>query len=110
MNEIVSAIVRTGNKQYWVKPDDVLEVERLPKKPGASVSLDKVLVLRKPGEMMVGQPTVKNAAVVCEVLEHVRGKKVIAFKFRHRESYRRKKGHRQALTRLKVKEIVLKGD
>ncbi len=104
------AIVRTGSKQYQVKPDDILEVENLSKKEGSSVSLHDVLLVEDGKEIIIGQPKVKNASVVCEVLGTIRGKKVIPFKFRRRESYRRKKGHRQLLTKLKVKEIVLKGE
>ncbi len=104
------ALVRTGSKQYRVQPNDILEVENISKKDGASVSLREVLMIETGKELLVGKPTVKSASVVCEVLETVRGKKVIAFKFRKRESYRRKKGHRQLLTRLKVKEIVIKSE
>lgn len=102
------AIVRTGNKQYRVKPDDILEVESLAKKPGSIVSLKDVLLVEDGGTCLVGKPTVKHASVSCEVIGSVRARKVVAFKFRHRESYRRKKGHRQLLTKLKVKEIVVK--
>ncbi|OGW69979.1 MAG: 50S ribosomal protein L21 [Omnitrophica bacterium GWA2_50_21] len=104
------AIIETGSKQYKVQPNDILEVEDLAKKDGASVSLRNVLLIAEGEQVTVGQPHVKNASVQCEVLGTVRGDKVIAFKFRHRENYRRKKGHRQTITRLRVKEIVLKGE
>lgn len=104
------AIIETGSKQYKVQPHDILEVENLSKKEGASVSLRNVLLIADGEQITVGQPHVKHASVQCEVLANIRGEKIIAFKFRHRENYRRKKGHRQALTRLKVKEIVLKNE
>lgn len=104
------AIIETGSKQYKVKANDILEVEDLAKKDGASVSLRNVLLIADGEQVTVGQPHVKNASVQCEVLGTVRGDKVIAFKFRRRENYRRKRGHRQTITRLKVKEIVLKGE
>jgi large subunit ribosomal protein L21 len=104
------ALVRTGNKQYRVAPNDVLEVESLSKKEGTSVTLKDVLLVDKDGEVLVGSPLVKNASVVCEVLGDMREKKIISFKFRRRENYRRKIGHRQLKTRLLVKEIVLKAE
>lgn len=103
----MNAVIRSGNKQYRVKPDDIIEVETLGKEAGSTVTLDDVLLVNKEGEVHVGQPKLKNATVVCEVLGTVRARKVVAFKFRKRESYRRKIGHRQWQTRLKVKEIVL---
>lgn len=104
------ALLKTGNKQYKVQANDILEVENLAKKEGASVSLKDILLVSDGKTITVGKPTIKNASVACEVLGNVRGEKVIPFKFRRRESYRRKKGHRQLLTRLKVKEIVIKGE
>lgn len=104
------AIIETGSKQYKVKANDILEVEDLAKKDGASVSLRNVLLIADGEQITVGQPHVKHASVQCEVLGTIRGEKIIAFKFRRRENYRRKKGHRQNLTRLKVKEIVVKGE
>lgn len=104
------AIVKTGNKQYRVSPKDIFEVESLSKKEGASVTLSDVLLVGDGDKIHFGTPKVKNASVVCEVLGEGRGPKIIAFKFRRTESYRKKRGHRQGFTRLKVKEIVLKGE
>ena len=104
------AIIKTGNKQYRVSPKDIFEVESLSKKTGASVTLTDVLVVGDGEKIHFGAPKVKNASVVCEVLGEPRGRKVIAFKFRRREHYRKIRGHRQQFTRLQVKEIVLKGE
>lgn len=99
------AIVETGGKQYRVQPGDVLEVERLAAEPGAEVRLERVLALGEGGELRVGQPTVEGAAVVARVLEHGRGRKIRGFKFKAKVNYRRRYGHRQAYTRIRVEAI-----
>lgn len=102
------AIVETGSKQYRVEPQDVIEVERLTVPEGQKeIALDKVLFAQDGDKTHVGTPWLKGAKVVCELLENLRGKKVIAFKYRRRKASRRKRGHRQELSRLRVKEISL---
>lgn len=100
------AIVETGNKQYKVQKGDIIEVERLQAKPGKDIKLD-VLLYSKGKSVEIGQPHVKGASVVCEVLAHPRGEKVITFKYRRRKSSRKKIGHRQELTKLRVKELEI---
>ena len=102
------AIVQVGSKQYRIKKKDIFETERLAKKEGAQLQLKKVLLLNDGKKITVGQPTVRNASVTCEVLGHLRGKKTIAFKYRRRKGYKKKIGHRQELTRLEVKGIEIK--
>ena len=99
------AVVETGSKQYRVAPGDTLEVERLTAEEGKEVTLDRVLFVANEGKVSVGAPTVDKAAVVADVVKHIRGPKVIAFKMRRRKGYHRTVGHRQELTVLKVKEI-----
>ena len=99
------AIIETGSKQYRVEIGDVLDVERLRGKEGGELKLRDVLLLRDGKKLEVGQPKVKGATVTCEVVEQLRGKKIDVFKFKRRKDSRRKIGHRQELTRLKVKEI-----
>ena len=99
------AVVRTGSKQYKVKKGDVLEVERLDKKIGSKIQLKEVLLVHDGKKIVIGRPVVRNAALACEILAHLRGKKTIAFRYRAKKSTRRKVGHRQELTRLEVKEI-----
>lgn len=102
------AIIETGSKQYRVEPKDVIEVERLTLPDGQKeIALDKVLFAQDGDKIHVGTPWLKGAKVVCELLENLRGKKVIAFKYRRRKASRRKRGHRQELSRLLVKEISL---
>lgn len=99
------AVIETGSKQYLVKAGDKLEVERLDAEAGSTVNFDKVLLVNNDGKTTVGSPTVPNAVVVGKVIEHKRGKKVIAWKMRRREGYHRKIGHRQELSVVKIEEI-----
>jgi large subunit ribosomal protein L21 len=99
------AIIEASGKQLKVAPGDKIEVNRLAVEPGQTVVFDRVLLVNDGSNVKVGQPTVPNAVVVADVLENKRGPKVIAFKFRRREGYHRKVGHRQELTVLQIKEI-----
>lgn len=95
------AVIRTGGKQYKVQKDDVFKVEKLDAKEGDKVELDEVLFV----DGKIGAPLVKGAKVVAEVLEQARAPKITIFKKKRRQNYRRKKGHRQPLTVLRVKDI-----
>lgn len=100
------AIVETGSKQYRVEPETVFEIEKLPVPPDQKeVVLENVLLVHDGKQIQVGNPFVKGAKVVCEHLGPFRGKKLVAFKFRRRKASARKVGHRQSLTRLRVKKI-----
>ena len=101
------AIVETGSKQYWVEPKAIIEVELLEIPAGQKeVSLNKVLLVKAGDKVQVGNPTVAGASVVCENLGEFRGPKVISFKFRRRKASRKKRGHRQDMLKLRVKEII----
>ncbi len=100
------AVIRTGGKQYRVAPDDVIQVEKLAVEPGATVTLDEVLMLGTEGGVTVGTPLVAGATVDAEVVEQTRGPKLIIFKKRRRQNHRRKRGHRQDLTVLKITGIA----
>jgi large subunit ribosomal protein L21 len=103
------AVIKTGSKQYRVQPGDVLEVELLDGETGKDVTLNEVLLLADGENIQVGKPVVAGARVTAEVVEPDKmGKKVIAFKFRRREGYHRKRGIRAHHTVLKIKEIVAK--
>ncbi len=99
------AVIETGGKQYRVAPGDMLDVERLTAEAGKPVTFDRVLFAEKEGQYTVGSPTVAAASVVAEVVEHVRGKKLITFKMKRRKGYHKTIGHRQELTRVKISEI-----
>jgi large subunit ribosomal protein L21 len=101
------AVLETGSKQYRVTAGDVLEVERLDGEAGKSLTFDRVLLVSNDGQVTLGAPTVANASVVADVVEHIRGPKKIAFKMKRRKGYHRTVGHRQELTRIKITEIKL---
>jgi large subunit ribosomal protein L21 len=102
------AVIKTGGKQYRVAADDVLEVAKVKGDPGEIIQFGEVLVVG--GEdVSLGAPTVAGAMVAAEVLEQGRGPKIIAFKKRRRKNSRRKRGHRQEFTRIRVTEILTEG-
>ncbi len=99
------AVLETGSKQYRVSAGDTLEVERLAVEAGQPVTFDHVLMVNNDGKVTVGSPTVTNASVVADVVEHIRGEKKVAYKMKRRKGYRKTIGHRQELTVVKIKEI-----
>ena len=103
------AVIKTGGKQYRVAADDVIEVATLAGNPGDAVSFDEVLMVTGDGGVQVGAPTVSGATVAGTVVEHTRGPKVIAFKKRRRKNSRRKRGHRQDLTVVRITDILTGG-
>jgi large subunit ribosomal protein L21 len=100
------AVVKTGGKQYRVSPGDSIEVEKLPHDVGAQIDLDQVLLVVNGSGAKVGQPLVEGAKVKATVTRQTKGAKVIVFKYRSSSRYRRKRGHRQPYTRLRIDEIV----
>jgi len=103
------AVVKTGGKQYRVSKDDILKVERLSGEAGDTVTLEEVLMVGEGADVTVGAPTVAGACVAAEIVEQTRDRKIIIFKKRRRQNYRRTKGHRQHRTVLKVTEILTDG-
>ena len=100
------AVIRTGGKQYRVTPNAVLKVEKLEAEPGSSITFTDVLAVGTEGSMTVGAPTVSGASVVATVVAQDRLDKIVIFKKRRRQNSRRKNGHRQHVTVLRVSEIV----
>ena len=100
------AVIKTGGKQYRVSPGDSIEVEKLPHEVGEQIELDQVLLVVNGSGAEVGQPLVEGAKVKATVTRQTKGRKVIIFKYRPSKRYRRKKGHRQQYTRLRIDEIV----
>lgn len=101
------AVLKTGGKQYIVKPGDVIKVEKIEAEPSTVLSLDNVLLTASDkGEISASDSEMKGAIVKAEVLKHVRNKKVIVFKKKRRHNYRRKNGHRQWMTVLKIMDIA----
>ena len=103
------AVFKTGGKQYRVVAEDVLKVDKVKGEPGEIVEFGEVLVLGGDG-VTLGAPTVAGAAVAAEVLEQARGPKIIAFKKRRRKNSRRKRGHRQEFTLVRITEILTDGN
>jgi len=99
------AVIRTGGKQYRVTPNDVLKVEKLEAEPGASVTFTDVLAIGADGSLTLGAPTIAGASVTATVIAQDRLEKVIIFKKRRRQNSRRKNGHRQHVTVLRVAGI-----
>ena len=100
------AVVKTGGKQYRVSPGDSVEVEKLPYEVGEQIELDQVLLVANGSGTKIGQPLVEGAKVVATVTRQAKGRKVIVFKYRSSKRYRRKRGHRQHQTRLRIDNIV----
>jgi len=101
------AIVEVGAKQYNVKKDDIIEVNKQAIEKGKSIVLDKVLLVGSSKTIEVGQPYVKGAKVEAVVLAQTKGEKTTAYKYRRRKSWHWEKGHRAQLTELKIKSIDL---
>ncbi|MEN9499316.1 MAG: ribosomal protein [Pseudomonadota bacterium] len=99
------AVIRTGGKQYRVTPDAVLTVERLDAEPGATVTIHDVLAVATEAGLTIGAPTVPGATVTATVVEQNRGDRVLIFKKRRRQNSRRKNGHRQHQTVLRIAAI-----
>jgi large subunit ribosomal protein L21 len=99
------AVIRTGGKQYKVAKDDVIAVEKLAGEPGATIEFGEVLMVGDGAEVATGTPHVPGALVSAELVEHRRADKIIVFKKKRRHNYRRKNGHRQHQTVLRITEI-----
>ncbi len=99
------AVIETGGKQYRVEKESVLDVELLGVEEGQTVEFDQVLATSDGSELTIGTPVVESAKVTATVVENFRDKKIYAFKKKRRKGYRKKKGHRQGLTKLKIESI-----
>lgn len=100
------AIIETGGKQYRVQEGDTIYIEKVNGNEGDKVSFDKVLLVSTEEEVKVGKPYVEGAAVNATVLEHGKGKKIIVFKYKSKKDYRKKQGHRQPYTKVKIEKII----
>lgn len=99
------AVIKTGGKQYRVKEGDLLEIEKLGAEKGQKINFDQVFLIEDEGRVLVGTPVVENAVVRAEVVENYKGEKVLIFKKKRRKQYRRTKGHRQELTKVRIEKI-----
>ena len=101
------AVFKTGGKQYRVKPGDTLDVELLPDEVDSVAEFGEVLALSDGGEVTIGAPLVEGAKVTAQVLSHYKDRKLMVFKYKAKNRYRRKRGHRQTYTRLQIRDIEL---
>lgn len=100
------AILEEGSKQYMVREGDEIEVEKMQAESGAQVELGKVLLISGENVHKVGNPYVEGAKVIGKIIRQSKAKKIIVFKFKRRKGYRKKQGHRQSITRIKIESIV----
>jgi large subunit ribosomal protein L21 len=100
------AVIKTGGKQYRVEPGATIRVEKLPGDKGTPVEIDEVLLVGDGANVKVGQPVVPGARVKAEIVGQVQGEKLVVFHFRRRKAYRKRTGHRQQLTALKITDIT----
>lgn len=100
------AVIETGGKQYRVQPGDTVVVEKLTGDAGDSIEFDQVLLVATDDSVAVGRPLVDGAKVTGEIVEHGLGDKLIVYKFKRRKDYRRKTGHRQQYTAVKIADVV----
>ncbi len=101
------AVIKTGGKQYKVSEGDRLNIEKLCGEPGSEVVFDEVLMVSDNGDVKVGQPHVVGASVIGEIVTDIKGPKIAIFKMKRRKGFRKKTGHRQSLTSLKIKKISI---
>ena len=99
------AIIRSGGKQYRAEVGSTIDVDRLPNEVGDSIDISDVLLVANEDTTLIGQPRVEGASVSVTVVDQFRGKKIIVYKYRQRTNYRRKQGHRQYYTRLRIDDI-----
>jgi large subunit ribosomal protein L21 len=100
------AVIQTGGKQYRVQPGETVMIEKLPGAVGDPVEFSEVLLLSGDDDVSVGRPMIDGVTVRGEIVEQGRGKKLIVYKFKRRKDYRRKRGHRQDFTAVKISEVV----
>jgi len=101
------AVVKTGGKEYRVSKGDLIRVEKIEGKPGDKVTLKDVLMVSEEGQVQIGNPHLTHAAITGEIVQEIKGKKVLTYKMKKRKNYRRFKGHRQTYTYLKINDISL---
>lgn len=104
------AIIETGGKQIRVEPGRFYDIELLAIEPDEKVTIDSVLLVQHDGEVTIGQPLVTGATVEGTVMRHYRGRKVLVYKMKPKKKTRKKRGHRQEITRLMIDSITLNGE
>lgn len=103
---IMYAVIETGGKQYRVQEGDIVRVEKLDVQEGEKVDLSKVLLISNEDGIVVGKPYIDGAKVEATVIEHGKDRKIVIFKYKPKKDYRKKQGHRQPYTKIKIEKIV----
>ena len=106
MKTVPYAVIESGGKQYKVEPGDWIKVEKLDSEEGSLVELSNVLVVSQNDKTIIGNPSIEGARVTATIASHGKDKKTIIFKFKSKNRYRRKQGHRQSYTQLNIQEIL----
>jgi len=101
------AVVKTGGKEYRISKGDIIRIEKLEGKVGDQITLKDILMVSQEGQIQFGSPYLTNAVITGEIIQEIKGKKVLTYKMKRRKNYRRFKGHRQTYTYLKVNDISL---
>jgi large subunit ribosomal protein L21 len=101
------AVVKTGGKEYRISPGDLVRVEKMEGKVGDRVTMEDILMVSRDGQVEIGNPRLANAVVTGEIVQEVKGKKILTYKMKRRKNYRRTKGHRQTYTYIRVNDISL---
>ncbi|HJX60042.1 MAG TPA: 50S ribosomal protein L21 [Thermodesulfobacteriota bacterium] len=101
------AVVKTGGKEYRISQGDLIRVEKMEGKAGDRVTMKDILMVSHEGQVQVGNPLLANAVITGEIVQQVKGKKVLIYKMKRRKNYRRTKGHRQTYTYIRVNDISL---
>jgi large subunit ribosomal protein L21 len=99
------AVIKAGGKQYRVAEGDLVQIEKIEGEVGKLVELDEIVLLVNDDRVEIGRPHLQDSKVIGEIIEHGKGKKIVVFKSKRRKGYRKKQGHRQQHTVLKIKEI-----
>jgi large subunit ribosomal protein L21 len=101
------AIVEISGRQFWIEKGKYYDFNRIPTELGKQITLNRVLLLNNDGNLLVGKPYLESVTVKGTILEHLRSKKTIVYKMRPKKKTRRKQGHRQELTRVLIKDIII---
>ena len=104
---MMHAVVKTGGKEYRISKGDVIRVEKMDGKVGDQVTMKDILMVSDEGQVQVGNPLLANAMITGEIVQQVKGEKILTYKMKRRKNYRRTKGHRQTYTYIRVNEISL---
>lgn len=101
------AIVEISGRQFWIETGKYYDFNRIPIKLGKQITLNRVLLLNNNGNILIGKPYIESIKIKGKILEHLRGKKTIVYKMRPKKKTRKKQGHRQALTRVFIEDIII---